>query len=1046
MSERFPILPLGVYESPLTDSLRHRLERTLLDPSIGANVQAYSDETQDPRFSTAISHFISEKLASKLSSMKKTEDRVQLINDVLELLGVDGEGHDSLSTESLLHSVYSPVGSAPPPIPGFPLTEANLLTNADSTASMHSELQREIKSADSVDLICAFVKQAGLRTLDREFKLLASRGVPFRVIASVYTGATEAAAVHKLASEYGAEVKINYNIERTRLHAKAWLFKRNSGFSTAFIGSSNLSRTAMLDGLEWNVRTTQAATPIVVEKFIQTFDTYWADPEYLLYDRQNPEDLERLTKALRNASFGGDRSHPSIIISGIDVEPRPHQRKALEALDAARTEHDQHRNLVIAATGTGKTITAALDYRSLAEKLGRRPRLLFIAHTREILEQSRAAYAQVLKDGDFGELLVGGQAPVAADHVFASIQSLNSTRIRQFTNDHFDVVVVDEFHHAAAPTYRRVLDYFHPKEFLGLTATPERSDGIQVQSLYQLHVADELRLWDALKQDLLAPMHYYGINDGTSLVSIRWSATSKDYDTKELTAFYESSEERNHIIFRELEDKVGDLNSLKALGFCVSVEHAYYMAQVFNKHGIPAASIDGTTDTLERQKAFEMLRKGAIKVLFGVNVFNEGLDIRSISTVLLLRPTQSPVLFLQQIGRGLRHHEGKSACVILDFIGLHREEYDVSNRYAALVGATGKRLQEIVANGFTEAPPGTHIQLDRITTKQVLDRIKRFTKRRKAYIVNQLLEHRSDKLVPFLDATGLELEKVYFGAKESFTDFRKQAGLIRGYEISSTEEMLLTRIATLLHVDDPARVAAYISLIKEDGPLEVDMDSQTLTFARMLIASLWTGKSKEVPATVDKALTEVRNSKLFVDEFTQVLRMNAQLSSHIHKPLRSGHGVLFSHARYSAIELKAAISDNNLSGLVSVPQSGVLGASDDSATILFINLIKDKKSFSAQTRYADFPLNAELFQWESPHTTRQEHKLARSLINHEELGRDVILAMRISKDNSIGRAQAYTLLGTAAIESYWNEKPITFRWKLDEPMPGELLQQSKQAV
>ena len=518
---------------------------------------------------------------------------------------------------------------------------------------MSVEIAREIRTADSVDLLCAFIKSSGIAVISDELEYLRDHQIPLRVITSTYCGATEAAAVRRLVEDYGAEVRICYEHKSTRLHAKAWLFRRKSGFDTAFIGSSNLSRSALVDGWEWNVRGSRSSTPEIIEKFIKTFDSYWYDNHFKTFVPE--KDYARLKEALGSAKFLESKPGEKLELSGLRVEPYPYQEEMLEALESEREVHDRHRNLLIAATGTGKTVVAALDYRRLCEKLGRRPRLLFIAHRREILTQAQRTYREVVSSAGFGELLLSGVQPAQWDHVFASIQSLNSKRLAQLAPDHFEVVVIDEFHHAEAATYRAVLDYLQPRELLGLTATPERGDGENVQKYFDYRVAHELRLWDALRLQLLAPLHYYGVDDDTDLTSLTWNRGKKDYQASELSEFYiKAGEKRTRFIINELNRRIFDLSEMKALGFCVTIAHAEYMTEQFNLFGIPALAVSSKLNVGERRRAIEQLREGTIKIIFAVDIFNEGVDIPAVNTLLLLRPTQSPVLFVQQLGRGLR--------------------------------------------------------------------------------------------------------------------------------------------------------------------------------------------------------------------------------------------------------------------------------------------------------------------------------------------------------------------------------------------------------
>ena len=456
-----------------------------------------------------------------LAATRDPATRVKIVNSLISQLERD---RDSISppTTQLLSLTAPPapgVVSVDGARPRTPLSDAALLTNAHGEPSLGAELRAELDTSDQVDLLCAFVKWHGLRVLEDQLKRARLRGLPLRVVTTTYMGATERAALDRLVREFGASVKIQYDAHRTRLHAKAWLFHRNTGFDTAYVGSSNLSRAALLDGVEWNVRLSHVGTPALLEKFRATFDTYWNDSSFESYDPDT--DRDRLDDALAEASGRTQHSRVTLSLSGLEVRPYPYQQEMLEALDVERSVHGRHRNLIVAATGTGKTVVAALDYRSLCnEETGARPSLLFVAHRKEILEQSLRTYREVLADPSFGELYVGGARPERWRHVFASVQSLTSYGITNIPADAYEVVVIDEFHHAEAATYRRILEHLEPLELLGLTATPERADGADIRSFFGGRTAAELRLWDALGADLLCPFHYFAAADGTDLRGI----------------------------------------------------------------------------------------------------------------------------------------------------------------------------------------------------------------------------------------------------------------------------------------------------------------------------------------------------------------------------------------------------------------------------------------------------------------------------------------------------------------------------------------------
>jgi len=359
------------------------------------------------------------------------------------------------------------------------------------------------------------------------------------------------------------------------------------------VGSSNISGTALTDGLEWNVRLSQVASPALLEQFEQAFNAYWTSD---IFEPYNPEeDGEKLSEALAFAkskfSGTGNSSQPLLFMPNLDVLPREHQIKMLEDLHTQRTVFGRHKNLVVAATGTGKTVLAALDYKAMQIELGYKPSLLFVAHRQEILNQSISTFRAVLKDGQFGELFVGGKKPTEWRHVFASVQSLSAKDIESFEPGQFDYVVIDEFHHAAAKTYTDILEHLQPKELLALTATPERGDGKRVQDLFfGGTISSELRLWDALDRQLLAPFDYFGIAEETDFTGIDWS--NGKYSSKGLEEKVTRNDLRDRLVLNQIQKHVTDPSSMKALVFCVGLEHANYIGDLLNKHGTESLGLD----------------------------------------------------------------------------------------------------------------------------------------------------------------------------------------------------------------------------------------------------------------------------------------------------------------------------------------------------------------------------------------------------------------------------------------------------------------------
>jgi len=1028
-------LPFGLYESLLTDALSHELDAQ------AATANATIDKIVDSEAPEFLARFIAHAARRALSGIDPDE-RVALVNRVLAELQSD-ESFKPGELRQLLQ--LSALGAVPKPMvrPSTSLSDSALLTNARDEPSLGAELRAELASADEVDLLCAFVRWHGIRVLEDALIELHERKIPFRVITTTYVGATERKALDKLVAKYGAEVQINYETQSTRLHAKAWLFRRKTGFDTAYVGSSNLSHSALVDGLEWNVRLSQISTPALILKFSATFDSYWNDPSFEIYDPER--DSERLDKALgRSATYGaGD----AVDLSGIEVRPYPYQQTMLESLAAERNVHGHHRNLIIAATGTGKTIVAGLDYQDLLRARGTNLNILFVAHRKEILQQSQRVFRQILMDGTFGELFVGGERPERWKHVFASIQSLNVYGVEHIDPEHFDVVVIDEFHHAEAKTYRRLLDHLKPQELLGLTATPERADGVDVKiDFFGGRAAAELRLWDALEADILVPFHYFGISDDVDLTSVEWKRGG--YTDAGLDAVYTGNDARTAKILSTLADKVTDVHQMRAIGFCVSVAHAAYMTNMFNEAHITSTFVTGSTPWTERQESIRQLRTGEISCIFAVDVFNEGLDIPQVDTILMLRPTQSATVFLQQLGRGLRRAHGKAVLTVLDYIGQHRREYRLDTRYQALTGFGRSRLKREVAAGFPFLPSGSQLVLDRVARKVVLGSVSSQLRYKKD-VVADIRSHAATRpsareylLAEYLEDAERGIREIY--SRWTWTDLTREAGLNgpTGDKVvrSAGEQKLLRRMAALVHVDDPERAAAYTRLSTPRCPPYTDLSPRDQRYARMLVFTLWPDGGTF--ATYETALRELRAAPTVCSEIQQIVRFSADTSRRVPLPLGAGMAdvPMFSHASYRREEILAALGYAALEagGRVDSHREGVAWCAETSTDALLVTLHKSEKDFSPNTMYRDYALNTSRFHWESQNSTTVESVTGSRYLNGTPGGSNVVLFTRHGGKDDEGMIGTYTCLGPVDYRQHQGEKPIAITWDLRREMPADV--------
>ena len=1009
-------LPDGLYESVITPRVQRRLDATDREHGI-----VELDPTLAPEI---LGRHVGDAVRRHLETLD-ADKRVSFIQRFVEVI----ESDDDLAGDSILQSIY-PAGTPSPRRPSTPLSEGALLTNARDEPSLGNELALEMESADEVDLLCAFVKFTGIKILAPQFEFLAERGITPRVLTTTYMGATDRRALDVLVRDYGAHVKVRFEKASTRLHAKAWLFRRHSGFDTAYVGSSNLSRSALVDGLEWNVRLSSVAHAAQMAKFRAVFDSYWNLTDFEPYDPER--DADKLDQALEEA---GGRKSSSVLISltGLEVRPFGHQQLMLDALATEREVFGYHRNLLVAATGTGKTVVAALDYRRMVEKADvTQPSILFVAHRKEILVQALRTYRAVLGDGSFGELLVGGERPRRWKHVFASVQSLDRDAEAP---DSWDVLVIDEFHHAEAVTYRRLLDRFNANEVLGLTATPERADGVDVREFFDGRTAYELRLWDALEQDLLCPFHYYGISDNTDLRDVEWSAGQ--YSPGALSALYTGNDARTLLILKALRDKVLDPSRMRALGFCVSVDHAKYMAEAFTARGIPSAAIVGTTAPDERRAVVEQLKTGELRCIFTVDVFNEGVDIPSVDVVLMLRPTASSTIFIQQLGRGLRRSPGKAVLIVLDFVGQHRADFNLAGRFHAMTGLSRRRLKSDLDVGFPSLPGASRIVLDEVSRDEVLRSIKLAvnanTKKALAKDLRSLGE--VPRLAEFLTETNRDLDDVYRADRSWTTIVTIATGQT---EPVGEEKKVLKKLQRLRTVDDLDRIREYTRVaetILAGGSLTRDD-----AWASMLVDYLVPSQ-----ATPDFAQTVADLStfpRLF-EELIQLMEAAARNVHHVPLPLDGNLAALplRSHASYTREELLSALDWRSKDGRPQGSREGVAWCESHQTDLFFINLHKDEAVFSPSTMYRDIPVSPTLFDWESQSNTSQASKTGRRYLTQRETGTNVLLAVRDSPKDDVTTAP-FVLLGHADYVSHSGERPIQIRWELRRPMPADILAQA----
>jgi superfamily II DNA or RNA helicase/HKD family nuclease len=920
--------------------------------------------------------------------------------------------------------------------PDLPLSRSSLLTGTTLEPSLSSQLCKEIENSDRIDILCSFIKWSGLRLLLPSLRKLAesagSRGTRIRVISTSYMGATDAKAIQALHELPNTEVKISYDTTRTRLHAKAYLVHRETGFGSAYVGSANISHAAISDGLEWTSKISQYELPYLWDKTAATFEGYWNDDDFELF---KDGDLEGLSDAISRERSSQDSEIPLGL--NFDLRPYPFQQEILDAIETERVDRGKRQHLVVAATGTGKTMIAAFDYRRFSD--GERPPLLYIAHREEILRQALGTFRAVLRDHNFGDLLVGGYSPTQHEHLFCSIQTYNSRELWRESPNRYSYVVVDEFHHAAAKSYRRLLDSIAPDALLGLTATPERADGLDILSWFDHETTAEIRLPSAIGRRLLCPFQYFGISDSVDLSGIAWK--SGGYQRDELSDAYTGNDIRALLVLDEFRRIVLDPLLSRTIGFCVSVAHAEFMAEFFNRHGIHAIALSADTPSNERMAAKQKLVQRKVNVIFVVDLYNEGVDIPEIDTVLFLRPTESLTVYLQQLGRGLRLHESKDCLTVLDFIGAQAREFRFADRFRALSTNPIAPLDQEISQGFPHLPAGCSIQLQRIAQEHVLDNVRQSLGLRISQICAKLGElrthlRRTPTLAEAIGFLGTDLGVLLKKGLWSRTLF--ESG---GQEpvVSSDENVLANGIWRFSHIDDPQQISFARDLLSSEQlvPAQSGTDLIRLT---MLLSTLW-GKS-DTSATLEQSLERLRSNSSAVQDTLQVLEYRTQTTRVRTTPLREPlTGPLNLHSQYSQGEILIALGHWSFEKRPN-HQAGVLHLADRKIDAFFVTLNKTESDYSPTTMYEDYAISDRLFHWQSQGATSEESRTGQRYINHQARGYTPLLFVREHKKLPDRRTSPYVYLGPARYGSHTGSQPMSIIWELENPIPARLREQT----
>ena len=973
---------------------------------------------------------------SKDSDDNKVEKQIDLINNVIDIVAEEYE-EDGLRIskpeilkyvldETEIDKITKKKGVV---IPQTSISHSTIFTGAHKEPVYYSEIQKEILSCDKVDIIISFIRLSGLRLIYNQLKEFTDKGGKLRIITTVYMGATEAKAIKQLNELKNTEIKISYETKSSRLHTKSYIFHRENGYTTAYVGSSNISYSAMKSGLEWNMKVTNQDLDDVISNIIAQYNVYWESSEFELYSQS---DYEKLCDAL-------NKENDNVDIDKITtLKPYRYQQLVLDKVEVERKIHNNYKNLLVCPTGVGKTAIVGFDYKRFKEN-NQRSRLLFIAHRKEILEQSLKCFRKILNDPNFGELMVDNYEPDKLEFLFCSVDKFNS---REFTknlkNDYYDYICIDEVHHLAADSYQDIVTYFKPKVLLGLTATPDRLDGKDILKYFNNRISAVISLAEAIEKGMLSTFQYYCITDTTDLSAVKWK--NGGYDISQLNDLYvnnsDSALERATNIASAVDRYIANISDMKALGFCTSIEHANFMANYFNSINIPALALSGNSPRSIRDTAKKKLQSGELKVIFVRDIYNEGVDIKDVNTIFFLRPTESKTIFLQQLGRGLRIAKGKECLTVLDFIGLANKNYSYEKKFASLMlQATGNFKGQII-NGFNMLPRGCHIILEKKAKEYILDNLSRNSTLKQLF-VQRIKDYSNDfddelNLLNYFLKYDVNPRLVYGKWGTTFDALKSKA--LEGVEYDHKEyAKILYRLCTLTSSEF---IKFMFNNLNNINKIEYEsLNNDEKSYIRILYDCIYEKKLSTIGFNeyIEALIHYFSDKEFLINELIQLFKYMFAKLDVITKPLSLPYNnsleVYGTYTKRQFMAVLDEIADNSIS-------EGVKWLKDKKIDIFFITL---NKNHSVSTSYHDYPISESLFNVQTQSKTTDKQATGKRYIETKDNNDlSILLLVRELKDDEFGSVP-FTFLGRAKYVSHTGNKPMSMKLELEEKMPSYIL-------
>lgn len=931
--------------------------------------------------------------------------------------------------------------------------EHKLITN-DEEGNFLLELKEAFNKCKSFYFSIAFINFSGLQLILEQLKEMDKKGVQGTVITSTYLNFTQSTALKKLKEFENIDLKIFITDEKLRgFHTKAYIFEYEENYKI-YIGSSNLTQSALKSNEEWNVRIVSKKDHIFSVDVMSAYNKLYNECHDV--DEQFINDYDAFLKELRKATI--KESSKNILLKYEKIRPNIMQSRALENLHRLR-EHGGNKSIVIAATGTGKTYMSAFDVRAFKPK-----RMLFIVHREDILRKAIADYEKIMPEKTFG-LFTGNIKEEHKDYLFATIQSI-SAYYNEFKEDEFDYIVVDEAHHSASESYMKVINYFKPRFLLGMTATPERTEGKDIFSIFDNNIALEVRLNEALEKNLVVPFHYFGITD-IDLVDYRGIDIN---DIGKVSKLLEINE-RVDFIIEKMNFYGFDGDKRKAVGFCVSVEHAEYMAREFNKKGIKSTALTGSDSISKRQKEIAKLEddNDDLEVIFTVDLFNEGIDIPAINLVLMLRPTNSSIIFIQQLGRGLRKYKGKEFLTVLDFIGNYNKAFQIA---IALNGAKyydKESLKVSIKTDFSNIPGCTNIQMDEIAKERILEQIDRenfnamkylkeeyneFKKINGGRVVNLLTEYFLFEGAPNpLKFIGAVPSKSYLGFLEKVESGFEDLKLLKNEKF----KLVLKDITAKLPLKRPYEYMILKYLIENGAATRAELknniekyidfiDEETFSYTIECLRGDYHSKKesnfnfiedlgeKIILAPEIKEVVEKDEFRLYIEDC-----INYGLLVYEREFGRENYGMPFlklysQYTRDDVVRMSNATKKFGGYGMGGLKTNG-------NDWYMFVGMEKDddiKESINHENEF----IGRDIFVWQSRNTTTIESEAGQKLINNVKENINMHLFVRKYREID-GAIEPYIYMGMGDTVYHEGEKPITVHLKLRNTVPMKIYNELK---